>query len=761
MDISKAVPNTPTPAIFPRLWIAVKKLCSNLFAAFLFVWFISIGPLILIPLGCVVLAVNWLYQAFVSIPLRKFLRVSRRISQLRFEALGSSLQVPIIAQLSSSVDKLLWVVLNSEAADHVAVANLSIHVAFRHAGMRFQRLVEHLLVSVMFRLPLKTIYVAFAALFMLGGGGALFIAYQYLWGVKESTYAEDQRHEQRLKLENNGCIYKPLRPGQIRILHLQAGKFGSPLLCELKTSELTTSKYECLSYVWGNPIMDREVRVNNERTWVTQNLYHALASLRYEKETRVLWVDAICINQVDNAEREAQVPQMRNIYGSANRVVVWLGTTPFGSKRAFEIAGKDNPPHYYHYGTVRLVSQLLSSPWWVRVWVVQELIVAKSVIVQCSETALEWDHFCRLVDTAIQSPCFSKVGTHIQEYHTLKSQRRSKSQYVLQGSLTDLLYTFRTRQATDKRDKIYALLGLLNIDESQREDTTLIQADYTTEPSTIFSDCAAKLINASRSLATVALAECVSDGQEPDKRPTWCPKWDELGNDFRAVPFWIGGQRDDEGRCPWIDSQFTAAGDITAPLCEVHSQRIKLSGWAADEIVTVGQKTDVSLFGLPDPFNLAEILAALDVRGDWMKAILNWEKIANIHDEEPTGPTVRAFYAVLTAGIYRTGRPDDAENEQFKKVMRAACFGRTFFITASGQFGLGPNSTAVGDKVFILLGSKVPVALRPLPALGYADTGVSHLYVGQAYVDTLMVYKGSIKEDIEWGRRSLEDVYLE
>ena len=93
--------------------------------------------------------------------------------------------------------------------------------------------------------------------------------------------------------------------------------------------------------------------------------------------------------------------------------------------------------------------------------------------------------------------------------------------------------------------------------------------------------------------------------------------------------------------------------------------------------------------------------------------------------------------------------------------MRAACFGRTFFITASGQFGLGPNSTAVGDKVFILLGSKVPVVLRPLPALGYADTGVSHFYVGQAYVDTLMVYKGSIKEDIECGRRSLEDVYLE
>ncbi|KIM96986.1 hypothetical protein OIDMADRAFT_169760, partial [Oidiodendron maius Zn] len=209
--------------------------------------------------------------------------------------------------------------------------------------------------------------------------------------------------------------------------------------------------------------MEREVRVNNERIWVTQNLYHALASLRYEKETRVLWVDAICINQVDNAEREAQVPQMRNIYGSANRVVVWLGTTPFGSKRAFEIAGKDNPPHYYHYGTVRLVSQLLSSPWWIR-----------------------------------------------------------------------------------------------NIDESQQEDTTLIQADYTTEPSTIFSDCTAKLINTSRSLFTVALAECVSDGQELDKRPTWCPKWDELGNDFRAVPFWIGGKRDDEGRCPWIDSQFTA-----------------------------------------------------------------------------------------------------------------------------------------------------------------------------------------------------------
>jgi hypothetical protein len=64
---------------------------------------------------------------------------------------------------------------------------------------------------------------------------------------------------------------------------------------------------------------------------------------------------------------------MRNIYSSAICVIVWLGATPFGQRQVLQIAGNDNPPTRYHYTAARLVSQLLSSPWWTCVCVVRNL----------------------------------------------------------------------------------------------------------------------------------------------------------------------------------------------------------------------------------------------------------------------------------------------------------------------------------------------------------------------------------------------------
>jgi hypothetical protein len=58
---------------------------------------------------------------------------------------------------------------------------------------------------------------------------------------------------------------------------------------------------------------------------VTSNLDVALRYLRLKDQPRVLWIDAICINQHNIQERNKQVAQMRSIYQSARRVCIWPG----------------------------------------------------------------------------------------------------------------------------------------------------------------------------------------------------------------------------------------------------------------------------------------------------------------------------------------------------------------------------------------------------------------------------------------------------
>ena len=101
------------------------------------------------------------------------------------------------------------------------------------------------------------------------------------------------------------------------------------------------SGYEALSYEWGQPpdikpvvgtskrggFALSNVFLDGKQFGVRWNLYCALRQLRLPEKTRVLWVDAVCIDQTDNQERNHQVTLMRMIYTQANRVIVWLGNS--------------------------------------------------------------------------------------------------------------------------------------------------------------------------------------------------------------------------------------------------------------------------------------------------------------------------------------------------------------------------------------------------------------------------------------------------
>jgi hypothetical protein len=136
--------------------------------------------------------------------------------------------------------------------------------------------------------------------------------------------------------------YRPLRPepNSTRLLQIAPGGKGSEIYCLIFDHTIqrdqVSSPYEALSYVWGDPTERRRIGLRDTGTEgplqrnvsyldITTNLYAALQRLRDTAFPRLLWVDAICIDQENMQERAVQVRSMATIYIHASRVIVWLG----------------------------------------------------------------------------------------------------------------------------------------------------------------------------------------------------------------------------------------------------------------------------------------------------------------------------------------------------------------------------------------------------------------------------------------------------
>jgi hypothetical protein len=175
-------------------------------------------------------------------------------------------------------------------------------------------------------------------------------------------------------------IYRPLSSAHhsIRLLRLlPAQDENATIECELFEYFLGTSHdthlYEALSYVWGDPNDTLPISLSGCRMDVTVNLHAALLCLRNHSLERILWVDAICINQDDQQEKASQIQFMVVIYDQATRVVAWLGEAADDSHLAFEeirAAGRKKSMIVSDHDGVHAAGlALLHRPWFRRIWV--------------------------------------------------------------------------------------------------------------------------------------------------------------------------------------------------------------------------------------------------------------------------------------------------------------------------------------------------------------------------------------------------------
>lgn len=109
-------------------------------------------------------------------------------------------------------------------------------------------------------------------------------------------------------------IYAPLDTDrrEIRLASIVPGRWSEDVYCNLKVVSLDdTPTYEALSYTWGDPLDKTPIFLNGLTFLVTKNLLWALRRLRHSRETRYIWIDALCINQ-SNSKPSLRRPDPRN-----------------------------------------------------------------------------------------------------------------------------------------------------------------------------------------------------------------------------------------------------------------------------------------------------------------------------------------------------------------------------------------------------------------------------------------------------------------
>jgi hypothetical protein len=285
-------------------------------------------------------------------------------------------------------------------------------------------------------------------------------------------------------------LYSPLADSdEIRLLCLQPRVSGGPIKCTIKHTRLSSkTPYEALSYMWG-PEDTRSIEIDGRLCEIRVNLWQALFQLRDDTATRILWVDAVCINQGNIEERNHQVTQMGNIYSKASRVVVWLGESDASSSTAMGMLreaglGKEFSVVYwrlfrnYSINALNDIRSIFLREYWSRLWIVQEVILAWEVILQCGTDVIAWDYLDSLVSCIdkirllndgpivprgkagwVESLRGSALAKLVRRRSSTKEMARSDSD-DLGHSLLHLCSDHGAANCMDPRDKIFGLHAL-------------------------------------------------------------------------------------------------------------------------------------------------------------------------------------------------------------------------------------------------------------------------------------------------------------
>ncbi|KAF4636126.1 hypothetical protein G7Y89_g1963 [Cudoniella acicularis] len=575
--------------------------------------------------------------------------------------------------------------------------------------------------------------------------------------------------------------YTPLKDAanDIRLLHLYSGNEGGVIECQLRVCSLSPLsplnpewRYQALSYTWGNAAATHPILMNGKTFLVSNTLASALKRLRFPKvsedivsenqdtvhQFRILWIDAICIDQQNVSEKNVQVQKMKQIYQLASSVVIWLGddhesgdekhhydssiweldhlekgcfnTTRSAVALVEKIAAAcksydpNSLPEGYPEASVdprqwANLSRLFRRPWFERLWIVQEVIVASRALVYCGGFVVDWTdlliaaRFILRPYPIMPLPSFRFFPIMGAERVTALAQQNFDRTNLLR-----ILHQAQGAKAKDPRDRLFGLLGLCY----EEKDAVV---DYSKSVEEVYTDWASMRIKNTNTLDV--LGACADSGSSGV--PSWVP---DLRRPWGQDKVLFGGMSQGKVRRSFDAGSFISRSPIATFLDNV---TLNVTG------TFLGRISELGIIGTMD----STLSNLMNLNDDLLTTIKSWEEMI-LSKFGLLPQKVNAFIRTLFRdfvdwededeiqnfiALYELWRRQERFNKDFyleqvpqskrfevdiERLLFPRIHGNQLFLTDRGDVGIVAGNCCVlpEDGTYVLAGCSAPVILRQI-----------------------------------------------
>lgn len=603
--------------------------------------------------------------------------------------------------------------------------------------------------------------------------------------------------------------HRQLHGDELRYVRLLPGAFDEPITCELVYSApIEDRSYEALSYAWGDPNETSPITLNGQTFPVTTNLRDALQHLRYADKPRMLWIDALCINQSDLAERSVLIQRMKGIYRLSGTTIAWLGTAaPLQQpvvQHAFNLAARlatlgptskgrrilaEQGFVTEHLQVLTYMREICVRRWFFRVWVIQEVTgntsdgagTPRQIDLVCGSSTIPLETFAKACMSAtnikhtigkrmirncpvVNVRRVNAISGYLQKQRALDTITLTPAHY-----LAALLILTSGAESTEAKDNIYALLGLLPEGALEQLPPEL-SPDYEKADSAVLHSYAVYLID------NAGFIDMMYQSRGRHPLATWIPDWAKM--DILA-------------RSSHDIAKYCLMSSLGNPRLDSSKTEIEIDGIRRGKVVAVGPILEDLRQSLLDREGLEGVDALrrryhhvrdhlLACRAAFMKVLQDggtadtWQEkrrswLTNIR-RSYNGIDQHAFEEVYVKVINEES-PDDAFLEETSHMISHTLSRlkiRTSFIDNRGSINItarpsGSSNPELGDELFLLKGSCHQYVLRPVGS-GTSWRLVNATYLmpdafGEFWLDKHLNIAG-VKRFWEANRHKLEQVRI-
>jgi hypothetical protein len=538
-------------------------------------------------------------------------------------------------------------------------------------------------------------------------------------------------------------LYRPLEEGEIRLLTIIShNEFTAVLQLETHPRDRAPD-YDAVSYAWGEDLSTKSVSCNGICLRIRTNLFKALPYLdRCRPEPRrPLWIDAICLDQENKAEKAKEVPRMGKLFENAARTLVWLGESADDSELAINsmhdltqsmLATEDTQfltlrqriaRHKIPAADVpkwKAIKNLQLRPWFFRLWTLQEIVLSKAPLIICGNTFISWESFSALnqnrflaqqntTDKAVTDPETPYKDSQIA-IQTIEVLRTLKREGTFLG-LSSLLVLSVDRGYTEPVDRVWAVLGLLYEPHRQDlQDANVI--DYSPAAKLDYCKTYVSIMKVQIRHDTVRAMNLIESNLQTLRNPSlpsWCPDWHTMKGGLYLQYMTKGASAGiPGGHYAHLRPVMTVNEDSSLDI-------LGLSVDSIEEVTVTSGKDSMALKSYAWVKECLEMVKSIRQNADDIDHSTGTVSTASTDVstiDEPQQRYDRAEEALI-AVLYPPGVIPNVPEPNVPEGKLLWCNDRKFFRTKAGRFGLGPSDLKPDDLLCAMYGGRALFALRP------------------------------------------------